>query len=175
MTATNKNIVTMEDEKNRQVAAQSRRRGFYLGRGWLMALCGVMIVLMLVFSRPSLEQQLDAVKAATRDYINRSIDSTMISQVPVLGAVVSEGGKWAGDKVMQDYLTGNYRFHDYYLWTEGKLKLDDGEHRVAVGLLGHTFVTDEECLSQVMGVAVRSKVAGSAATVVAALLQSLFQ
>ena len=112
---------------------------------WIAALlCCLIVLATLCLSRPSRNEQLEAVNQAGRAYVSARIDSLGLDSVPVMGNIMSEGAKWIGNEAMQSYLDSNFTFHDYYLWTTGTLTLRNGQQRrVAVGLLGHTWVSDK--------------------------------
>ncbi len=143
--------------------------------GWLVGLlCCLIVLATLCLSRPSRAQQLEAVNDAARSYVSNRVDSLGLDSLPVFGNIMSEGAKWAGNDAMKSYLDSNYTYHDYLLWTTGTLRLEDGkERRVAVGLLGHTFVSDEAEIGQAMVAAMQKKVGDTLGGVVSTLLRSL--
>ena len=75
---------------------------------------------------------------------------------------------------MQSYLDSNFTFHDYYLWTTGTLTLRNGQQRrVAVGLLGHTWVSDKAEIGTAMVEAMQESAGSKLSGIVSTLLRAL--
>lgn len=138
------------------------------------ALCCLIVLATLCLTRPSRSEQLEAVNQAGRAYVSDRIDSLGLDSVPVMGNIMSEGARWIGNKAMQGYLESNFTFHDYYLWSTGTLRLKGGEERrVAVGLLGHTWVSDKAQIGTAMVEAMQEKTGNELRGIVSTLLRAL--
>lgn len=142
---------------------------------WIAALlCCLIVLATLCLSRPSRNEQLEAVNQAGRAYVSARIDSLGLDSVPVMGNIMSEGAKWIGNEAMQSYLDSNFTFHDYYLWTTGTLTLRNGQQRrVAVGLLGHTWVSDKSEIGAAMVEAMQESAGSKLSGIVSTLLRAL--
>ena len=122
-------------------AAEPKKKS---SRGWIVALVALVVLAVLVISKPNRSSHLDAIDRACYDYLSESVDSSIVGGIPVMSdGVKNLAGSFIGEVVEQ-----HFELHDRLLWNVGKFTYGGKEKTVSVGILGHVFTFDKDDVAQ---------------------------
>lgn len=126
---------------NYMQAAEPKKKS---SRGWIIVLVALVVLAVLVISKPSRSSHLDAIDRACYDYLSESVDSSIVGGIPVMSdGVKNLAGSFIGEVVEQ-----HFELHDRLLWNVGKFTYGGKEKTVSVGILGHVFTFDKDDVAQ---------------------------
>lgn len=126
---------------NYMQAAEPKKKS---SRGWIVALVALVVLAVLVISKPNRSSHLDAIDRACYDYLSESVDSSIVGGIPVMSdGVKNLAGSFIGEVVEQ-----HFELHDRLLWNVGKFTYGGKEKTVSVGILGHVFTFDKDDVAQ---------------------------
>ncbi len=124
-----------------QAPAQPKKRN---SRGWIIALVALVVLAVLVITKPSRSTHLEAIDRACYDYLSESVDSSIVGGIPVMAdGLKNVAGSFIGTVVEQ-----HFELHDRLLWNVGKFTYGGKEKTVSVGILGHVFTFDKDDVAQ---------------------------
>lgn len=116
------------------------------GRGWIVLLVAIAVLGLLVVSKPNRQRHVDEISAACRQYVDETVDSSLLGQIPVAG----EGAKWLSGKVVNGFLETRLEMDDYFFFNVGKLQFQGKRRTVSLGVLGYVFTFGKEDVAQVV-------------------------
>ena len=132
---------TFEPPMPTQVASAPRK-----WHGWLW-IVGVLVVLaLLLVTRPSRKAHVDAIASACRAYTSEKIDSSWLS----ITTVTAEGGKWVMNRLVDDFIERHLSTDDYFLLNVGHMEVLGESKMVSLGILGHVFTFDKQDVARVV-------------------------
>lgn len=129
------------NDYNVHPAQQPKKRN---SRGWIIAVVALVVLAVLVITKPGRSTHLEAIDRACYDYLSESVDSSIVGGIPVMAdGVKNVAGSFIGTVVEQ-----HFELHDRLLWNVGKFTYGGKEKTVSVGILGHVFTFDKDDVAQ---------------------------
>ena len=140
---------------------------------WIIPLIVVVIGVMLLVSCPNATDHKDSVTVAARECLSANLDSSGVTSLPIVGDLLAEGGKMLGDGVLEEYFDKSLTTHNYMVFSNSTIEVDDKPTRVAFGILGHVFITDKEAIDEALGTAIKSKIIDTATDAAKTVISTL--
>lgn len=132
---------TFEPPMPTQVASAPRKR-----HGWLWIVGVLVVLVLLLVTRPSRKAHVDAIVSACRAYTSEKIDSSWLS----ITTVTAEGGKWVMNRLVDDFIERHLSTDDYFLLNVGHMEVLGESKMVSLGILGHVFTFDKQDVARVV-------------------------
>lgn len=132
---------TFEPPMPTQVASAPRKR-----HGWLWIVGVLVVLVLLLVTRPSRKAHVDAIASAYRAYTSEKIDSSWLS----ITTVTAEGGKWVMNRLVDDFIERHLSTDDYFLLNVGHMEVLGESKMVSLGILGHVFTFDKQDVARVV-------------------------
>lgn len=117
-------------------------------RPWIIAAVFIGILALLIFTKPSRDEHVDAVTASTRAYLNEQIEQQKPTDDgifgKIFGTIFGEESKWLTGKALDEFINNYFTVSDYFVCTVGHLDFQGKSQNVSFGILGHVFTFSKE-------------------------------
>lgn len=113
-------------------------------RGWMWGVAILVILLVLLFTRPGRQSHVEAISEGCVQYSRETIDNSLVGKIPL----VSDATKWFFDKLVAGYIDHHLAVNDFFFFNVGKMEVNDRMKTVSVGILDHVFTFDKEDIAK---------------------------